>query len=236
VADRLCADCRRRSDQNPLRVLDCKVPECREAMADAPSILDHLCNACREDFETVQTHLARLDIDFEVDKQLVRGLDYYNRTTFEMQTGALGAQSAVAGGGRYDGLVKMLGGPDLPATGFAIGFDRLAEICGLDVAAFLPKPDLFIAALGPAGQGIAFDWICELGSLGVRAEMDFTGKSLKSQMKQADRLGAAHVLILGDNEIARGKVLLRNMTSKSQESIPMEGIAARLKARFDRTA
>jgi histidyl-tRNA synthetase len=158
--DRLCADCRRRRERNPLRVLDCKVPSCREALTDAPSILDHLCNDCRQDFETVQTALARLEIVFLTDKRLVRGLDYYTRTTFEIQTGALGAQSAVAGGGRYDGLVKMLDGPDTPATGFAIGLDRLAEIVGQKKAAAATPPILFAAALGDEGQKQAFQWDC----------------------------------------------------------------------------
>ena len=152
VADRLCADCRRRKDTNPLRVLDCKVPTCREALTDAPSILDSLCRDCREDFDTVQERLTRLDIPYIVNDRLVRGLDYYNRTTFEMQTGSLGAQSAVAGGGRYDGLIEMLGGPSLPATGFAIGFDRLVEVCALDSSLYHQSPDIFIAALGEASH------------------------------------------------------------------------------------
>ena len=134
--EQLCADCLRRSGTNPLRVLDCKVPACREAMADAPSLLDYLCEGCKIHFESVQQSLNRLSVPFVIDKQLVRGLDYYTRTTFEIQTGALGAQSAVAGGGRYDGLVRMLDGPDTPAIGFAIGFDRLAEIVGLRQADF----------------------------------------------------------------------------------------------------
>ena len=130
----LCSDCDRRRDRNPLRVLDCKVPACREAMAEAPSLHDYLCADCRTHFDTVRATLDRLGVAYRVDKRLVRGLDYYTRTTFEIQTGALGAQSAVAGGGRYDGLVQTLGGPDTPAIGFAIGFDRLAEIVGLNPA------------------------------------------------------------------------------------------------------
>ena len=122
VSGDLCPDCIRRRDRNPLRVLDCKVPTCRDALAQAPSILDYLCDDCRKDFAQVQEMLGKLNIPFVVDKRLVRGLDYYARTTFEIQTTSLGAQSAVAGGGRYDGLVKELGGPDIPATGFAIGF------------------------------------------------------------------------------------------------------------------
>ena len=124
VEDQLCEDCRRRKDRNPLRVLDCKVPGCREAVAQAPAISDYLCTACADHFTTVTRSLETLGVPFEIDKKLVRGLDYYTRTTFEIQTTALGAQSAVAGGGRYDGLVEALGGPSIPAIGFAIGFDR----------------------------------------------------------------------------------------------------------------
>ena len=220
--DRLCADCRRRRERNPLRVLDCKVPSCREALTDAPSILDHLCNDCRQDFETVQTALDRLGIVFLTDKRLVRGLDYYTRTTFEIQTGALGAQSAVAGGGRYDGLVKMLDGPDTPATGFAIGLDRLAEIVGQKKAAAATPPILFAAALGDEGQQQAFQWVSRWCEQGLRTEMDLGGRSLKSQMKRADKLGAAYVMIIGDNELSEGVVILRNMKTKEQVRIAVE--------------
>jgi histidyl-tRNA synthetase len=193
-------------------------------MTDAPSILDYLCSACSQDFETVKTELEGLQISFTVDKQLVRGLDYYTRTTFEIQTGSLGAQSAVAGGGRYDGLVKELDGPDIPGTGFAIGFDRLAEIAGLNKADYIKAPDIFLAALGEKSQSLAFKWKCALGLEGVKAEMDFGDRSLKSQMKYADRLGAKHVLIIGDNEIKEGAVILRDMTTKEQVSIPIEDV------------
>jgi histidyl-tRNA synthetase len=218
----LCADCTRRSGTNPLRVLDCKVPGCREAMADAPSLLDYLCDGCRAHFDSVQQSLHRLGVPFVIDKQLVRGLDYYTRTTFEIQTGALGAQSAVAGGGRYDGLVKMLDGPNTPAIGFAIGFDRLAEIVGLRQADFEKAPQLFIAALGDASAEKAFDWICRLGLEGVTAEMDMAGRSLKSQMKQADRSGAGFVLILGESELASGTAILRNMRTRAQTDVALD--------------
>jgi histidyl-tRNA synthetase len=221
VSDRLCSDCIRRRDRNPLRVLDCKVPDCREALADAPSILDHLCPGCKDDFAEVKNSLDKLNVPYVVDKRLVRGLDYYARTTFEIQTGSLGAQSAVAGGGRYDGLVKELGGPEIPATGFAIGFDRLAEISGLKPADFCRKPDVFVAALGEKSQSLAFEWICQLGLIGIGAEMDFSDKSLKSQMKRADRLGASYVLILGDKELEEGAAILRNMQNREQVSISL---------------
>jgi histidyl-tRNA synthetase len=230
----LCSDCVRRKDRNPLRVLDCKVPACSEAMAHAPSILDYLCPACSRHFETVKTALNAMNVPFTIDKWLVRGLDYYTRTTFEIQTGSLGAQSAVAGGGRYDGLVKALGGPDTPATGFAIGIDRLAEITGLDRNDFIKTPDIYLAALGDKSLSLAFEWKSALCLEGIKTEMDFGNKSLKSQMKRADRLGVTHVLMVGDNEIKQGSVILRNMTTKEQTSIPIEHVVETIKAKLTR--
>jgi histidyl-tRNA synthetase len=224
VTDQLCSDCRRRRHRNPLRVLDCKVPSCREAMAEAPSIIDHLCDDCRQDFATVQSLLGKLNIPYVTDKRLVRGLDYYTRTTFEIQTGSLGAQSAVAGGGRYDGLMKMLGGPDQPATGFAIGLDRLVEIVSLNRAAPTRNAQVFIAALGETAERHAFEWVCRLWERGVRAEMDYSGRSLKSQMKRADKLGAAYVLIVGENELKDRAAVLRDMQTRDQVTLALDGL------------
>ena len=222
--ERLCEDCIRRKDKNPLRVLDCKVPGCREAVTDPPAITDHLCPACADHFQIVQTALTNLGISFILDSRLVRGLDYYTRTTFEIQTGSLGAQSAVAGGGRYDGLIKMLGGPDTPATGFAIGFDRLAEIVGLDSAITEKKPDIFIAALGEDWRKLAFEWQSKLSINGIFCELELEDRSLKSLMKRADKLEASHVLIFGENELKWGKAVLRNMASKDQIDIPIDNL------------
>jgi len=237
VSDRLCPDCIRRKDRNPLRVLDCKVPACREAMMGAPSILDCLCSVCDNEFQLLQSALDRLKVPFVLDKQLVRGLDYYTRATFEIQTRSLGAQSAVAGGGRYDALVQLLGGPDTPATGFAIGFDRLAEIVQLNRADLIRKPDLYIAAMGDKSQALAFDWVCKLGAKGLYAEMDFQGRSLKSQMKRAGKLDAPYVLMVGENELEKGVALLRNMSTKNQEDVPLnrlvENISKQLKSCSD---
>lgn len=215
-----------------MRVLDCKVPDCRTAMTDAPSILDYLCPACNHHFEIVKEALKAINVPFTVDKKLVRGLDYYTRTTFEIQTGELGAQNAVAGGGRYDGLIKALGGPDTPATGFAIGFDRLAEIADLNGTDFAQTPDIFIAALGEKNRSLVFEWKCAFGLEGIKADMEFGDKSLKSQMKQAHRLGAKHVLIVGDNEIKEGAVILRDMTTKVQMSIPIEDVVEKIIEKF----
>jgi histidyl-tRNA synthetase len=228
-ADALCSDCIRRRERNPLRVLDCKVPACREAMADAPAILDSLCYDCSRHFKTLTDSLSDLNIPYVVDKRIVRGLDYYTRTIFEIQTGSLGAQSAVVGGGRYDNLVKMLGGPDMPATGFAIGFDRLVEIAGPGVGSGEIRPDIFIAAIGEKSISKAFNWSCALGLEGVHAELDLSGRSLKGLMKRADKLGVAYVLIVGDKEIEEGSLILRNMKTKDQESIQVDGLVEKLK-------
>ena len=225
----LCSDCGRRKDRNPLRVLDCKVPGCREAMEEAPSIIDHLCPACAQHFDVVQTSLVSLDVPFVVNKRLVRGLDYYSRTTFEIQTRSLGAQSAVAGGGRYDGLVKMLGGPDMPATGFAIGFDRLAEVADLDKQEYIRTPDLYIAALDEKSGSMAFEWLCALGTEGIQANMDFEGRSLKSQMKRAGKRGAKFTLIVGEDERKKGLAILRNMATKEQVDVPLDNLVERIK-------
>lgn len=230
--DSLCEDCSRRSAKNPLRVLDCKVPGCRKAMEGAPSILDHLCQKCLDHFDSVTRHLGLLGVSFELDRRLVRGLDYYTRTAFEIQTNLLGAQNAIAGGGRYDGLVKALGGPDIPAIGFAIGVDRLAEICAGHIHDLSRRPRLFVAALGEDAQSLALEWVSRFAAFGVHAEMDMGNRSLKSQMKHADRLGAAHVLIAGDTELSNGQVLLRNMDTKEQEKIPLEGLVEKIKNRF----
>jgi len=228
AAPTLCSDCLRRKDRNPLRVLDCKVPGCREAMQGAPSIIDYLCDDCHTHFATVTDMLTKLGVPFEVDKQLVRGLDYYTRTAFEIQTGALGAQSAVAGGGRYDGLVGSLGGPEIPAIGFAIGFDRLSEIVAATSPVAVRPPQLFIAALGEPARAKAFQWATALGIAGVGVAMEYGEKSLKAQMKQANRQGAGQVLIVGESELQAGKAVLRNMADKSQREIPIEGIVEKL--------
>jgi len=235
LGDKLCSDCVRRRDRNPLRVLDCKVPSCRDALIGAPSLLDHLCDECRSDFDLVMETLTKLGVSYVIDKQLVRGLDYYTRTAFEIQTTSLGAQSAVAGGGRYDNLVKELGGPDIPATGFAIGFDRLAELVALNAPEPVQQPDLFVAALGAKSQPLAFEWICRLGLAGIRVEMDLSDKSLKSQMKRANRLGAPYVLMLGENELEAGEAVLRNMVTKEQVSIRLDNIVDGIKSQLQTT-
>lgn len=233
--DKLCADCLRRKDKNPLRALDCKSTGCQAVMLNAPAMQDYLCEQCAGDFTIVQAQLDCLGVPYVIDPKLVRGLDYYMRTTFEMHTTALGAQAAVAGGGRYDGLVEMLDGPALPGVGFAIGFDRLAEIMagagGENYARHVKHPTLFIAALGAEAAAYAFNLMCELNGGGIKAEMDFGGKSLKSQMKTADRLGAAYTLLLGDNELETGSAALKTMRDSSQEEVALDKILEMLAAK-----
>lgn len=228
--DALCADCRQRLDRNPLRVLDCKVETCRRATVEAPSIAACLCPECEDHFTAVQALLDELKVDYQLNSRLVRGLDYYTRTTFEVQTGKLGAQNAIAGGGRYDELVRLLGGPDLPAAGFAIGCERLIELVKQQNDR-LPPPgiDLFIAALGEESRKKAFGWLSALQRYGISAEMCFDGRSLKSQMKQANKFNAAGTLIIGETELAAGKAILRDMKTKEQQELPIDNMVEQLK-------
>lgn len=229
AAGKLCANCTRRSVRNPLRVLDCKVESCREALTGAPALADFLCARCATDFTILKEALDKLGVPYVVDSRLVRGLDYYTRATFEIQTHALGAQNAVAGGGRYDGLVKTLGGPDQPATGFAIGFDRLAEIVAQNRQIKVAGPLVYIAALGKESIRRAFEWQCALGVEGIRTDMDFSDRSLKSQMKRANRSKALFVLIVGEKELSESAAILRNMQTKDQESVALADVVVRIK-------
>lgn len=228
--DKLCENCKRRLVKNPLRILDCKVQTCRQALEGAPATGDHLCPDCRTHFETVKHSLEKLGVDFIIDDTLVRGLDYYTRTAWEIQTTTLGAQSAVAGGGRYDGLVEELGGPSTPAIGFAIGFDRLVEVMEqLDNQTCEKAPDIFIVSLGADARAYAFEWSCRLNTMGIRTDTDFRGKSMKASMKRANKLNAAFVLIVGDNELAQKKLVLRNMATKEQTEIGLNNLVNDLK-------
>lgn len=225
-SENLCADCIRRLDKNPLRVLDCKVPSCRQVVADAPSMIDFLCPDCTAHFTAVQSALSRLGVAYQIDARLVRGLDYYTRTAFEVQTDELGAQNAVAGGGRYDNLVEMLGGPATPAIGFAVGVDRLVDLVTAKAPAEEPGPEVFLLPMGAAATEAAAEWACRLADAGVRCEADFSGRSLKALMRRADRMGAENVLIVGDRELAENTAVLRNMKSRDQAGIPMERLVA----------
>jgi len=228
-SEQFCPDCRRRSKNNPLRVFDCKIKTCHKAVSEAPSILNALCETCNAHFEAVKDYLRELKVSFILNHRLVRGLDYYSRTAFEIQTDRLGAQSAIAGGGRYDGLVKLLGGPDHPAIGFAVGVERVVALLTEEKTIAAARPDLFIAAIGENAQKTGFNWTISLRQAGLWVEMDYASRGLKSQMKKADRLGAKKVLLLGDDELASGKALLRDMKLKTQQDLGIDNIEDSLK-------
>ena len=218
--DNLCDDCARRSKTNPLRVLDCKNPKCREEVEEAPSIQDHLCDDCAEHFSTVQNSLQQLNISYNLNKFMVRGLDYYTRTTFEFTTKDLGAQAAVCAGGRYDGLVEKLGGPKVPGIGFAIGMERLVLLLQQkDEVAENSAMDIFVAGLGEKPTVFAFPLVHSLRQKGLLSVMDHEGRSLKSQMRQANKVNARFVLIVGENELESGQAVLKNMETQEQQDI-----------------
>jgi histidyl-tRNA synthetase len=229
--DLLCQNCQRRMETNPLRVLDCKVPECRTATKDAPSIMDSLSPSSRTHFEQVQTGLKDLEIPYVTNPRLVRGLDYYTLTTFEVTSHHLGAQNAVGAGGRYDGLVETLGGPKTPAIGFAVGLERVSLM--LPDSVVLPVPKLVsVAAFGPQGSSLGIRILNNLRSLGVPADTDSRATSLKAHLRQADRMGASYVVMIGDDEVAKGRALIRNMMTKEQEEIPLSTVAYHLAERL----
>jgi histidyl-tRNA synthetase len=220
--DRLCEDCRRRLKVNPLRVIDCKVEGCRETAAQAPVILDSLCPECESHFERVKEHLAAAGVAFEIDPRLVRGLDYYCRTTYEALAGDLGAQNAVAGGGRYDGLAEALGGPNIPGSGFALGFERLVMLLAARESVEAPRPSLYVAALDDESAKTVFPLIQDLRRRGVYVETDYQPGSLKSRLKRADKTGADRVLVVGPEELARGEGMLRDMRTREQSRVPLD--------------
>ncbi len=217
----LCDDCKRRSTSNPLRVLDCKNPACREQVTEAPSIQDHLCDGCSEHFTAVQESLQQLGVDYSLNKFMVRGLDYYSRTTFEFITTDLGAQAAVGAGGRYDGLVEQLGGPkNVPGIGFALGIERLVLLLQQQEEEMEKNTiDLFVVGLGEKASQYAFPLVHSLRKNGLQTAMDHEGRSLKSQMKQANKAGARYALIIGENELEQGQAVLRNMESQEQQDV-----------------
>lgn len=222
---KLCSDCRRRATTNPLRVLDCKKPDCKNLVSEAPSILDSLCFDCNHHFDRVRFYLDRLEVTYSTNPLMVRGLDYYTRTTFEFITHNLGAQSAVGAGGRYDGLIEELGGPQLSGIGFAMGIERLVLLLQQQEESVEPvrdQIDIFVAALGEKASLYCFHLVHLLRKSGLKAAMDYSGRSLKAQMKQAGRLGARYTLIVGDSEIDRKTAMLRDMQNQTQEDFPLQ--------------
>ena len=229
--DLLCEDCRRRYETNPLRALDCKAAGCKEATQNAPAVLDYLCGGCADHFAATRRHLEAAGTAYTINQRMVRGLDYYTKTTFELVTGLLGSQSAVAAGGRYDGLISDLGGPALPGIGFAMGVERVALLLG--EREFRRRPDLFIAAIGGEAQDLAFRLMCDLQKAGVSVEIDYEGKSLKSQMRRSDKFNSRYTLIIGGNELVENRAALKNMDEGTQVEVALSASAIKESLIFD---
>lgn len=225
LQSKLCPDCQRRFTQNPLRVLDCKNEGCISVTQKAPAMLDHLCGECSAHFEGVQRGLRTLATPFKINRRMVRGLDYYERTAFEFSSNQLGSQNAVAGGGRYDDLVSELGGPDVPAVGFALGMERLVSLVAAHYPMHLNRPKIFFAALGEAAQIRILSYMAALRKEGFEVQAEFGDRSLKSLMRQADRLGADYVLIFGEDELKTGQIQIKEMKKEgAQKQIPFESL------------
>ena len=225
--DCLCETCKSRFDKNPMRILDCKSPEDKEAVKDAPMMLDYLCEDCRKDFEDLKTYLDAMGIRYVEDPSIVRGLDYYTKTAFEFITTKIGAQGTVCGGGRYDHLIEEVGGPDMPGVGFGLGKERLLllmEACGHDFGA-APAPQIFLAWIGDEAKLYALKLLHELRGKGIRADMDTRERNLKGQMKYANKLGAAYTVVIGDDEVSSGELTLKNMQTSEQTKVRKEGLA-----------
>ena len=222
---KMCPDCRVRYEKNPLRMLDCKVPECKEICKGAPRVLDHLCPDCRAHFAAVQRLLDAACIDYVVNPYIVRGLDYYSRTVFEFTSGALGAQNTVLAGGRYDTLLGQLGGKPVPAVGFAAGLERLILIMdAIGVPAVERCPDCIVMGLDDASRMEAFRVAEKLREAGFIAECDLLGRSLKAQMKYADKRLARYAVILGEEELSRGAAQVKHLGRSTSEEVPLEDL------------
>ena len=229
-ADLLCDDCRSRLERNPLRVLDCKNEGCRPHLEAAPVASEHLCPDCRSHFEALQAYLAGYGIPFTVNRRLVRGLDYYTKTVFEIVSPSLGAQSTVCGGGRYDGLIEVLGGDPTPGVGFGRGMERLMLV--LDKQGIRPpitsSVDVFAVSVGEAAAARALRLVHDLRAADIAADLDYLGRSLKGQLKYAAKTGARWAVIIVQEELAADQVILRRLDTGDQERVPMAGLPARL--------
>jgi len=226
----LCGDCNDRIERNPLRVLDCKVPTCQPVLDAAPRLLDRLCTGCQAHFSAVKAGLDALGVTYQVDPRLVRGLDYYVRTAYEFVSDALGSQSAVAGGGRYDGLVETLGGQPTPGIGFALGQERLALI--LESLGRVPperKPAVFFVSADGEGAVEALRRSSALRKAGIACDLDPRGGKMKTQFRQAERVGARYALVLGSAEVASGQANLKDMATREETPVALADLAARLR-------
>ena len=225
--DVLCETCLERKDKNPMRVIDCKNPHCKENLQDIPFMIDHLCEDCKDHFDKLQTYLKEMDINYVVDKTIVRGLDYYKKTAFEIISNDIGSQSTVCGGGRYDGLVEMLGGPKgISGIGFALGAERLLlTLENNNIEIENPKStDIYIATIGDAAKTKSFKLIKDLRTNHISADNDHLDKSLKAQFKYSDKLNAKYTVVIGDDELANDTATLKNMKTSEQTTIKLSGI------------
>jgi len=222
----LCPDCQRRYELNPLRILDCKVERCIELRQGAPVVTDHLCSECREHFDELTSRLQSLNVRYTLNPNLVRGLDYYTRTAFEVTSEHLGAQKAVAAGGRYDKLVEEFGGPQMPAIGFALGMERIVTLLKENWTEEHPAPKVFIATMGREAEIEGFKIAEDIRTAGFWVEPNYGGASLKSQLRKADRIGAEFVFIIGENELKSGKIQWKNLKKSEQGEIEIKNILA----------
>ena len=233
IGGELCGDCRERAIMNPLRVFDCKNEKCILLLNDAPKLVDSLCAPCQEHFDRVRQYLDLLGREYQIDGTLVRGFDYYTRTTFEYECARLGAQKGIGGGGRYDGLVEEIGGHPTPAIGFGTGMERI--VLALESAGEnTPKQeiDVFFMVLDESARPVVVELLHELRGLGISSDTDYAGRSAKGQMKQASRLGARFAVIIGEDEMKAGAVTVRDMGTSDQESVKLDGFQEYLKARL----
>jgi len=224
--DDLCETCKGRYERNPMRILDCKSPVCRELVQGAPVMLDYLCDSCRDAFEDLKRNLDAMEIEYIVDPGIVRGLDYYTKTAFEFVSNKIGAQGTVCGGGRYDHLIETIGGPPVPGVGFGLGIERLLllmETTGIEI----PEPEnleVFIAVMGERAKTFGLKLLRDLRRQGIIAEMDCLGRNIKGQFKYADRLGAKYTIVIGDNELDQNMVSVKNMKTSEQRQVPLPDI------------
>ena len=233
--DVLCETCLERKDKNPMRVIDCKNPHCKENLQDIPFMIDHLCEDSKDHFDKLQTYLKEMDINYVVDKTIVRGLDYYKKTAFEIISNDIGSQSTVCGGGRYDGLVEMLGGPKgISGIGFALGAERLLlTLENNNIEIENPKStDIYIATIGDAAKTKSFKLIKDLRTNHISADNDHLDKSLKAQFKYSDKLNAKYTVVIGDDELANDTATLKNMKTSEQTTIKLSELVDELKKRL----
>ncbi len=227
----LCGNCQRRYLTNPLRILDCKVPVCQKSTEGAPTLINYLSDKSKTHFQAVLDGLSALEIPYSINHRLVRGLDYYSRTTFEITSPHLGAQSTIGAGGRYDGLFHALQGPPTPAIGFAVGLERVTLLLSEEISS-KKVPLFFVAGFGVIGKPQAFKLLHELRQAGIRADTDHKGKTLKALLRSADKLRAEYAIILGDDEVNSENAILRNMQTKAQEIVKLKEIIQRIQTGY----